>query len=98
MSSGVRVRVSSSRFSGSLKQSTQVDTKVGSDQFPVVELAVNAATMYEVEFFRENSFSASLSSSWLFSQKLCGEENIPLTRVSASVLAEASLGGGSTQT
>ena len=98
MSSGVRVRVSSSRFSASLKQSTQVDTKVGSDQFPVVELELNAATMDEVEFFRENSFLASLSSSWLFSQKLCGEENIPLTRVSASVLAEASLGGGSTKT
>ena len=75
-----------------------MDTKVGSDQFPVVALAVNAATMDEVEFFRENSFSASLSSSWLFSQKLCGEENTPLTRASASVLAEASLGGGSTQT
>ena len=85
MSSGVRVRVSSSRFSGSLKQSTQVDTKVGSDQFPVVELAVNAATMYEVEFFRENSF---LASSWLFSQKLCGEENIPLTRVSLSLFSQ----------
>ena len=98
MSSGVRVRVSSSRFSGSLKQSTQVDKKLGSHQFPVVELALNAATMDEVELFRENSFLASLSSSWLFSQKLCGEENIPLTPVSASVVEEVSLGGGSKQT